>query len=172
MRRGPVAILLAGVMMLTPPAVAQDGALRGHVDGAPKSWHIVDLGGESGGYWADMGTLHQVTVFAFPDVEGLRLEGALEFSLTLDNRENPMRVIAAQVAFFADDRAQPYAVPPAGETLVAVTLETTEVSGGRIHLRGELATALQRLVDADAVRFDPEDTVDIELSFAVSVDRL
>ena len=146
--------------------------LQGVVDGRAEVWHVVDLGSGNGSYWADMGTLHEITVFAFPDADGLRLEGALEFSLTLDNREDPMRVIGAQVTYFPEDGPHPFAVPPAAQARVAVEMAATDVSGGQIRLRGRLATPLQRVVDPAGSAFDAEDTIEIELDFDLSVDRL
>ena len=176
-----VATLLTA--LAAPPVGAQDdtdgsalsqdqdagAALQGRAGGTDMTWHVVDLGESSGSYWADMGTLHQVTVFAFPDADGLSLAGAMEFSLTLDSREDPMRAIAAQVAFFPEGRQTAFAVPPAREGRVDVTLESSEIAGGRLHLRGRFATPLQRMVDVASGRFDPEDSIDIEVSFDLSV---
>ena len=166
------AIVTAALLALSWPmaGLAQSAAvLSGQAGGEEMTWHLVELEGGSGSYWADMGTLHQVTVFAFPDADGLSLEGALEFSLTLDNRTDPMRAIGAQVAFYPEGRQRPFAVPPSREGRVEVTLEESAITGGRLHLRGRLQTPLQRLLDPNSARFDPEDTIEIELDFEVTV---
>ncbi len=170
------AIVTAAFLATAAPLAAQAGdgagALRGQANGSEMTWHLADLGDRSGSYWADMGTLHQVTVFAFPGTDGLSLEGALEFSLTLDSRDDPMRSIGAQVAFFPEAGQPPFAVPPTREGAVEVTLDESVISGRSLRLRGRLVTPLQRLVDGDTARFDPDDTMEIELEFDVTVDRI
>ncbi|MBK5928146.1 hypothetical protein [Rhodobaculum claviforme] len=173
----PVLALVVACLGVPQGAAAQEvrATLHGHVDGTAMVWHVVEIGGESGSYWADMGTLHQVTVFAFADnggTSGLRPDGALEFSLTLDSRESPMRVVGAQVTFFPEDSTQAFAVPRRAEGRVDVALEDTRIDGRRMHLRGQLATPLQRLTDPLSQRFDPEDTIDIDVSFDLSVGSL
>ena len=166
------AVLAAG--LLGSALAAQDGSARlsGAVNGESATWHVVDIGDASGSFWADMGTLHQVSVMAFSDPEGRRIEGAVEFSLTLDSRTDPMGVLDAHVTWYGEDLRRPYAVPPDREERVTAVLDDSRIEGNRLYLQGRLATPLLRLVDATTDGFDPDDSVEFDLEFEISVERL
>lgn len=153
---------------------ALDGTSRlsGAVNGQAETWHVVTVGGASGGYWSDMGTLHQVGVMAFSDPDGQRIDGAVEFSLTLDSRSDPMGVLDATVTWYGDDLRHPYSVPPAHGHSVEVEIDRSRVEGDRIYLRGRLSAPLLRMLDADTESFDETDSVEFDLDFDVAVERL
>lgn len=172
--RLPAAAGLAFWTALAMPVAAQDhvATLRGSVDGAAQSWHVVALAGETGSYWADMGTLHLATVFAYPVRDASRVEGAMEIGLTLDSRSAPMAPVAARVLHYADGMRSPYAVPPGGDDGVEVTLEVAEIVEGQLHLVGRLQADLTRMSDPLTESFDAEDTLTLSVAFDLRLDPL
>ena len=168
MRRTTRTAALSALLALPLAAPLAAETFSGTVNGEARDWHL-EVDGESGTAWHAMGMFTQATIFGFPDPGNPGdVTGALELSLTLRGPDDALTPMAGYATYYAEGWRQLY-VSADEDADITVTLHAARIEGETLHLAGTVEADLQRLVDITTEELDPDDRLQITVSFDLAL---